>query len=539
MWLKVSTTTTLSIGPFLDKTDGVTPETGLSALTVRVAKNGTWAARNDATATAHQENGFQSCVVDATDTGTLGRFRVMVEGAATHLPVWHDYMVVPANVWDSFFGADKLDVNGPTKAEMDTAHGLLATAAALATVDTVVDAIPTTAMRGTDSAALASVCTEARLAELAAANLPTDVDLLLTRLSAARALLLDEITAARLAELDAGNLPAAVDAIPTTAMRGTDSAALATVCTEVRLAELAAANLPTDIAAIKSETALIVADTGTTLDTKINDIQGAGFSSATDSLEAIRDRGDLEWTTGAGGNDRLLMVSTTINTLASQTEFTLAAGSPDDDAYNNLTIVFEDVATGVQKAIGVIDDYTGSSKTVFLLNDPGIFVLAATDKVYILAEKALKPTVDNKTFDGPTKAEMDTAHALLATAAACTEVRLAELDAGNLPAAVDAIPTTAMRGTDSAALASVCTEARLARLDRAISAIMTTAMVEAYAAKGAVMTPAQALHEMRSLIVDFKVVATTLSGRKLDGVTTAVTCTLDDGTNPTDRTRAT
>jgi hypothetical protein len=36
------------------------------------------------------------------------------------------------------------------------------------------------AMRGTDSASLASVCTEARLAELAAANLPADVDAILT-----------------------------------------------------------------------------------------------------------------------------------------------------------------------------------------------------------------------------------------------------------------------------------------------------------------------------------------------------------------------
>ena len=34
-------------------------------------------------------------------------------------------------------------------------------------------------MRGTDSAALASVHTEARLAELAAANLPTDIDAIL------------------------------------------------------------------------------------------------------------------------------------------------------------------------------------------------------------------------------------------------------------------------------------------------------------------------------------------------------------------------
>lgn len=43
---------------------------------------------------------------------------------------------------------------------------------------------------------------------------------------------------------------AAIAAIPTTAMRGTDTAALASVCTETRLAELDAANLPADIAAL-------------------------------------------------------------------------------------------------------------------------------------------------------------------------------------------------------------------------------------------------------------------------------------------------
>jgi len=46
----------------------------------------------------------------------------------------------------------------------------------------------------------------------------------------------------------------------------------------------------------------ILTDTGTTLDTKLNDIQGATFSSATDSLESIRDRGDAAWVTGAGGD---------------------------------------------------------------------------------------------------------------------------------------------------------------------------------------------------------------------------------------------
>jgi len=119
-------------------------------------------------------------------------------------------------------------------------------------LDLLLDAIPTTAMRGTDSAALASVCTEARLAELDAANIPADIDAIPTTAMRGTdsAALASVCTEARLAELDAGNLPTDIAAIPTTAMRGTDSAALASVCTEARLAELDAGNLPTDIAAI-------------------------------------------------------------------------------------------------------------------------------------------------------------------------------------------------------------------------------------------------------------------------------------------------
>lgn len=56
-----------------------------------------------------------------------------------------------------------------------------------------------------------------------------------------------------------------------TDMVGTDSAALASVCTEARLAELDGANLPTDVAAVKSETALIVADTN---ELQVDDVPG-------------------------------------------------------------------------------------------------------------------------------------------------------------------------------------------------------------------------------------------------------------------------
>lgn len=171
---------------------------------------------------------------------------------------------------------------------------------------------------------------------------------------------------------------------------------LATVDTVVDAIKAVTDNLP-DSGSL-NDLALILTDTGTTLDTKLNDIQGATFSTSTDSLEAIRDRGDAAWTTGAGGSDKLVLADTTIATLATQTSFTLTAGSADNDAYNNCTIVVEDVSTAVQKAVGMVLDYVGSSKTV-TLKEALAFTIATTDKVYILAENSLKSTVVNRQLD--------------------------------------------------------------------------------------------------------------------------------------------
>jgi len=115
-------------------------------------------------------------------------------------------------------------------------------------IDTVVDAIPTTAMRGTDNAALASVCTEVRLQTLTDWINGGRLDLLLDAIpttamrgtdSAALASVCTETRLQALTDwLNGGRLDLLLDAIPTTAMRGTDSAALASVCTETRLQAL-------------------------------------------------------------------------------------------------------------------------------------------------------------------------------------------------------------------------------------------------------------------------------------------------------------
>lgn len=69
--------------------------------------------------------------------------------------------------------------------------------------------------------------------------------------------------------------------------------------------------------------------------------------------------------------------------------------------------------------------------------------------------------------------------------------------------------------------------------------ILTTQLTEAYAADGVAPTLSQLLFLVQQLLGDFKIVGTTLTVRKIDGVATAATFTLDDGTNPTDITRAT
>ena len=75
------------------------------------------------------------------------------------------------------------------------------------------------------------------------------------------------------------------------------------------------------------------------------------------------------------------ILDTTIATLASQTGFTLDAGPADDDALNGCVALIHDKASAVQIATGFVNDYTGSTKTIALKADPGIFTMAAGDNI--------------------------------------------------------------------------------------------------------------------------------------------------------------
>lgn len=112
--LKQSTAREIPLGPFVDNVDGFTAKTALTITQaeVRLKKNeADWAQKTEATSLVHEENGYYRCLLDATDTGTLGTLRVAVNETGA-LPVWQDFMVVAANIYDSLVaGGDVLDVS--------------------------------------------------------------------------------------------------------------------------------------------------------------------------------------------------------------------------------------------------------------------------------------------------------------------------------------------------------------------------------------------------------------------------------------------
>ncbi len=112
--LKQSTATDIHLGPFISNTDFKTVNStlGLTQSDVRLSKNGaTFAQLSSVLALTHSENGHFKIPLSSTDTNTLGRLRIVINKSGT-LQVWQDYMVWPANTFDSLIStSDKLQVH--------------------------------------------------------------------------------------------------------------------------------------------------------------------------------------------------------------------------------------------------------------------------------------------------------------------------------------------------------------------------------------------------------------------------------------------
>lgn len=236
-----------------------------------------------------------------------------------------------------------------------------------------------TDMVGTNNAALASVCTETRLEELDAANLPADANTIKSDVAPLFSGTADSGTTstfvdAALTQADTDHWKGMMVRFTSGAISGqcrmitdfnvtSDTVTFAPTVTqtvdtstyeilpwapvrailEETIDPGAALNLAgttvntvTTNSDMRGTDSAALASNLTTVDTKINDLQGTGFVSSTDSNEALRNRGDAEWTTG--GSSALLTATADSGTTTTVVDTELSQA--DDDWWNGCLITF-------------------------------------------------------------------------------------------------------------------------------------------------------------------------------------------------------
>lgn len=126
-FLRTNTAIRLTVGPFFDKTDGITPETAITVTSCKLTfmvddgnvptlvldTNPTASGgANDMVHVAGDDAGFYDLELAAANVNYLGRAMLAITDAATHCPVFHEFMILPAMVYDSMvLGTDVMDAS--------------------------------------------------------------------------------------------------------------------------------------------------------------------------------------------------------------------------------------------------------------------------------------------------------------------------------------------------------------------------------------------------------------------------------------------
>jgi len=219
----------------------------------------------------------------------------------------------------------------------------------------------------------------------------------------------------------------------------------------------------------------IETDTGTTLDVKLNNIQGATFSTSTDSLEAIRNRGDAAWTTGAGGS------SPTVEQIRIEM----------DDNSTKLAAILTDTGTTIPSQITALNNVAATD----IVSNGAITTLSGAIVNVDLVDLTTSNTDMRGTNNAATSAKQDTMETTL-----------------------NAIPTTAMRGTDNAATAT------------ALSALNNISAADVLAAgdiDGFSLEEAQKLILSSGVGILAGAATNTITIKAADGSKTRITATVD------------
>ena len=137
--LKTNTAVIVAVGPFFDKTDGVTLETGLTITNERITliaetddgsaptlildniTGATSGTSNDLNYITNNDAGMMQIELSAANLNRLGRVRLIITDAANHVPVWEDFEIVSAQYYDAKYGtgnfsADAKAISGDSTA---------------------------------------------------------------------------------------------------------------------------------------------------------------------------------------------------------------------------------------------------------------------------------------------------------------------------------------------------------------------------------------------------------------------------------------
>ena len=121
-FLRQNTAVMVIVGPFYDKTDGVTIETGLTITNERITltaatddgsaptnildniTGATAATANDLNYITGNDAGMMQLELAAADTNRVGRMLLSITDAANHVPVFHEYFLLPQAIYDWLTG---------------------------------------------------------------------------------------------------------------------------------------------------------------------------------------------------------------------------------------------------------------------------------------------------------------------------------------------------------------------------------------------------------------------------------------------------
>ena len=264
-FLRQNTAVIIAVGPFYDRTDGVTIETGLTITNERITltadtddgsaptnildnvTGATSGTSNDLNYITGNDAGMMQIELSAENTNRVGRMLLSITDAGNHVPVFHELFVLPQAIFDWFTG-----VIVPLPANATHAAGTAWGSGAITAASIATGAI-TNAKFAAGAIDAAAVATGAIDADALAADAGTEIGTAVWA-TAARTL----TAATNITSTGGTTVPQTGDAF-------------------ARLGAPAGASVSADVAAVKAQTAAIEIDTQD-LQTQVG-TDGAGLTA--------------------------------------------------------------------------------------------------------------------------------------------------------------------------------------------------------------------------------------------------------------------